>query len=294
VGDQWFETVAPAKVNLWLRIFPPGADGYHPIETLFCRIDLAETVRLRLRPEPGVGIRVTGPETAPEGPENLAVRAAELFLDRSGLGCGAEIELEKRVPSGSGLGGGSSDAAAVLRLLSSTSGSAGPGEEEVLSMAAELGADVSFFVADVPLAFAWDRGQRLFSYPPVEPRPMLLLLPPIPVSTAEAYASWDAANASAPGDERRPAVVDYATLTSWAGIAAAAENDFEPIIFGRHPQLRELRVRLKESAAIISLLSGSGSALFAVYQSERQRDAAAVRLSDELKGVRVVSARGPV
>ncbi len=288
------EAVARAKVNLRLRIFPRGSDGYHPIETVFCRIDFADRLRLRRRAEAGVTIRVSGPESVPRGPDNLAARAAALFLERFGLPGGAEIELEKHVPPGSGLGGGSSDAALVLRLLAEGAEPT-PQPEEQLRLAAQLGADVAFFVADTPLAVAGGRGDHLRVYAPLEPRPMVLLLPDIPVSTAEAYALWDADGLR--GEEVPTARSQASTLPSpstWEEIRSAAANDFEPVIFRRHPGFRALREKLDETDPFFALLTGSGSALFAVYESDAQRDGAMVRLKEVSEGVRLVSACGPV
>jgi 4-diphosphocytidyl-2-C-methyl-D-erythritol kinase len=291
--SEWRTAEAAAKVNLGLRIFPPGADGYHPIETLFCRIDLADRLRIRLRAEPGTSIRVSGPETAPENLENLAARAALLFLERTGLAGGVEIELEKHIPAGSGLGGGSSDAAAVLRTLAAAV-EAGPALDESLDLASRLGADVPFFTADTPLAFAWGRGERLLICPGLPPRPILLVVPAVAISTAEAYRRWDERagerDAAAAGQPVRSA----SEFSSWERVSSAAVNDFEPVIFGLRPDLRLLRERLSETEPLMALLSGSGSALFAVYESERQRDNAAAELADVVEGARVVSACGPV
>lgn len=294
MANGWLETVAQAKVNLRLRILPRGTDGFHHIETVFCRIDLADRLRLRRRREPGVELRLTGPEGAPGGLENLAALAATLFLECARVPGGVEIELDKRVPPGSGLGGGSSDAAAVLRLLAASVDSP-PGLDELLNLAADLGADVPYFVADHPLAFAWGRGDRLLAYPAIPVRPMLLVLPELAVSTAEAYALWDktregTGKASSVG----PTLTHWPSLSTWQGIRAGAVNDFEPLIFHRHPVLGSLRAKLAETQPLISLLSGSGAALFAVYESDRERDAAASQMAAELKGVRLVSARGPV
>ncbi|UCC73019.1 MAG: 4-(cytidine 5'-diphospho)-2-C-methyl-D-erythritol kinase [Gemmatimonadota bacterium] len=293
MAKGWLQTEARAKVNLALRIFPRRPDGFHPIETLFCRIDFADRVRTRLRGAPGVSIRVSGTETAPEGPDNLAARAAALFLERTGMEGGVEIQLEKFVPPGSGLGGGSSDAAAVLRALAGAAESP-PSQDELLALASQLGADVTFFVADTPLAFAWGRGERVLACPGLAPRPMLLVLPDVAISTAEAYARWDERRGGAAVDAVAPLVRPASDFSSWESIHAAAVNDFEPVIFGLRPDLRLLRDALSETGASFALLSGSGSALFAVYEGEEQRDVAAAELRGVLEGVRVVSACGPV
>jgi 4-diphosphocytidyl-2-C-methyl-D-erythritol kinase len=293
MAEDWLGAEARAKVNLGLRVFPPGPDGYHPIETVFCRVDLADRIRIRLRAEPGISIRVSGPETAPQSLENLAARAATLFLGLTGVAGGVEIELEKHIPPGSGLGGGSSDAAAVLRTLAAAV-EAPPSQDKQLALAARLGADVTFFAADTPLAFAWGRGERMLTCQGLASRPMLLVLPDGAIATAEAYARWDEREGDNSSAAAGPLVRSCADFSSWEGISSTAVNDFEPVIFRLRPDLRLLRDRLSETEPLLALLSGSGSALFAVYESERQRDEAAVALEYVVEGARVVSACGPV
>lgn len=291
--SEWQQTEARAKVNLSLRIFPPGPDGYHPIETLFCRIDLADRVRLRVRNEPGVSIRVGGPETAPQSLENLAARAATAFLELAGTSSGVEIELEKHIPPGSGLGGGSSDAAAVLSALAAAVDDL-PSWEERFALASRLGADVAFFAADAPLAFAWGRGERMLRCQGLAPRPMLLVLPDVAISTAEAYARWDERERDKDTAAAGPSVRSPAEFSSWEAVSSAAVNDFEPVIFGLRPDLRLLKDALSDTEPLLALLSGSGSALFAVYENEGRRDEAAVQVADVVAGAGVISACGPV
>lgn len=302
--EDWTETDARAKVNLDLCVFPPGKDGYHPLETVFCRIDLFDRIRLRLRPEPGIELRVVGPEPAPAGPDNLAFQAAELVLRRTGVTVGVEIELEKRIPAGSGLGGGSSDAAAVLRLLAATLPSAAAPEasvgarnairsDDLVRLGGELGADVPFFVLDAPCAIGRGIGDRLLGLPDLPSRPLLLLLPELRVSTRDAYALWDRENpkrSPAPGE---PAGHRWQDGLTWQRLAAEGRNDFESVIFNRHPELGRLHRRLVETRPLLARLSGSGSALFAVYDSRTERDAALALLETEAPAVRRVSAVGP-
>lgn len=287
--NEWFEGAARAKVNLRLRIFPPGADGYHPIETLFCRIDLADRLRLRLREEPGIDLSVGGTEDVPPGRDNLAVRAAERFMADLGLEGGVTMELLKRIPPAAGLGGGSSDAAAVLTLLSAATGRGT--RAELLELAAGLGADVPFFVADTPFALAWGRGDRILALPPPSSRPILLLVPEEGLSTAAAYDFWDRSSRST--EPRSAVALSLESLVDWSGLAGLVVNDFEPVVFETSPRLAELKERLLETRPSPALLCGSGSALFGVYGDERDRDLAADALFG-LTGVRVVSACGPV
>ncbi len=292
-GEAWLETRARAKVNLRLRIFPRALDGYHTLETIFCRIDLADRVRLRLRRDPGIALRVSGPEPAPDGPENLAARAAALLLERAGISEGVEIELEKHVPAGAGLGGGSSDAAAVLRLLAQRLPRRPP-PEAMAELAGELGADVPFFLADIPMALAWGRGDRLLALPPVRPRPILLMLTGLHLSTRTAYALWDEHAEGGRAGAAGPFLTQSSALSSWSGLSAMAENDFEPVIFAEYPDLGAARAKLAESRPLLTMLSGSGSALFAVYDTRRRRDAVVEKLSADKVNARLVTARGPV
>jgi 4-diphosphocytidyl-2-C-methyl-D-erythritol kinase len=234
---------------------------------------------------------VTGLESVPAGPDNLAFRAAVLFLEQGEWDSGLEIELEKRIPPGTGLGGGSSDAAAVLRLLARRFQLPG-GRPALLQLAYELGADVPFFAANVPLAIAAGRGERLLAYPDLEPRPLALLLPDLQIATAAAYASWDDYSAGLEGRalSRGSAVPE---ISNWSDLQRTA-NDFEPVIFANHPRLRELSAALGATRPLLAQLTGSGSALYGIYESKREREAAIAKLTGELANVRIVSAYGPV
>jgi 4-diphosphocytidyl-2-C-methyl-D-erythritol kinase len=191
------------------------------------------------------------------------------------------------------LGGGSSDAAAVLKMLEGVLHLPG-GERGLREMAVELGADVAFFAADLPLAIGRGRGERLWAGPGLEPRPMLIAFPGISISTAEAYTAWDEAHERGAISSARPAAISSRELSDWNELVALAINDFEPVILDRFPELASIKQKLQASGASIAMLSGSGSALFAVYESEARRRDALSYMSEELKGVRLVSARGPV
>jgi 4-diphosphocytidyl-2-C-methyl-D-erythritol kinase len=162
-------------------------------------------------------------------------------------------------------------------------------------MGSELGADVPFFVTDAPLAVGWGRGDRLLPIPAPDPLPMLILLPDLHVSTGEAYARWDLRyEETGIAASAQPFELSMSALASWSGIRSLAVNDFEPVVYDWQPRLGALKNRLAESRPLAALLSGSGSALFAVYEDEEQRDAVAAELRAALGDVRVVSASGPV
>lgn len=265
---------APAKLNLFLRVLGRETDGYHGLETLFCRVDLADELRAERREESGVAIEVDGADVGPPA-ENLAVRAARLVLDATGHRFGVNLRLTKRIPVQAGLGGGSGDAAAALVLVNQLGGNPVP-RHELLQLAARLGSDVPFCLSGGPLALAWGRGERLLQLPPLPAAPVLLLLPPVPVPTAEAYGWVDAARVSS---GRRGAVaLDLDALSRWGDIGRMAGNDFESPVFGRHPAVRAAFEALVGTRPLVCRMSGSGSALFAVYRSVRDRDDAAMML----------------
>jgi 4-diphosphocytidyl-2-C-methyl-D-erythritol kinase len=271
--DEVIRTRAHAKVNLFLRVLSREADGFHGIETLFCRISLADELVIE-RIESGVTLETSAGDLGPAA-KNLAVRAAEAVLDATGRRFGVRISLTKLIPVGAGLGGGSSDAAAVLVAVNGLAGNAVP-RHELLQFAARLGSDVPFFVSDAALALAWAHGDRFIRVPPLPPAPVLVLAPARPVATAEAYGWLDAAR-SAP--VRRGALaLDLDALATWGDVGRMAGNDFESVVFEYRPELRAAFEALAATRPLVCRMSGSGASLFAVYRSPRDRDDARMML----------------
>lgn len=268
---------APAKINLSLRVFDRGESGYHRLETLFQALDLGDTLTLSVR-EGGLSFSLRGPDLGPDE-ENLVVRAARMFQEQAGSPCGVDIFLEKRVPVGGGLGGGSSDAAATLKGLSALY----PGRVDsgaLISMAGELGADVPFFLSPSPLALAWGRGDRLLPIPALPSVPVLLAIPSMEVKTPKAFELL-AASRSGKGAKGFPTIIDPNELASWAGLSRLSGNDFEPVIFRDFPLLGAVAEALREHGPRMAGLTGSGSVLFAVFQEpgEVSRATAALQAS---------------
>ncbi len=272
--DQAVVVPAMAKINLFLRVLAREESGYHGVETLLCLVSLADTVRAERRDGRGVTIEVAGADLGPPE-QNLAVQAAGSVLDSVGHRFSIHLTLTKRIPVRAGLGGGSSDAAAALQAANRLAGNAIP-RHELLQLAARLGSDVPFFFSGAPLALAWNRGERMLRLPPLPAAPAILLTPRVPVTTAEAYAWVDAARESA---GRRGAVaLDPEVLSRWGDIARMAGNDFESPVFGRHPEVRTAFEALVATRPLLCRMSGSGSTLFAIYRSVRDRDDAAMML----------------
>jgi 4-diphosphocytidyl-2-C-methyl-D-erythritol kinase len=268
------EVAAPAKVNLRLRIMAREAGGYHSLETVFCALSLADTVAVT-RGGTGVRLEMQGPVDAGPPERNLAVRAAERFYREIGEAPAIDLHLSKLIPAAAGLGGGSSDAAAVLRALNALHGDPLP-RETLLQLAIELGADVPFFLCGSPLALAWGRGERLMPLPPLPSRPVLVAHPGVAMSTADAFAEVAALRG---GDYApRAGLVDLAALSSWESVAALAENDFEPVGVRRIPVLGDGLDAMRAAGARVALLAGSGSSIFGIFDSPAARDSAVAPL----------------
>ena len=265
---------AHAKVNLLLRVLAREADGFHGLETLFCLVSLADTLRAERTERSGVTLDVDGAELGPVD-QNLAVRAANLVLEATGHRFGVHLTLTKLIPVRAGLGGGSSDAAAALHAVNHLAHHAIP-RHELLQFGARLGSDVPFFVMGIPLALGWGRGERLLQLPALPPAHVLLVTPPHGVTTADAYGWVDAARQSA---GRRGAVaLDLDALSRWGDIGRMAGNDFESAVFERLPGVRAAYEALAGTRPLVCRMSGSGSTVFAVYRSARDREDAQMML----------------
>jgi 4-diphosphocytidyl-2-C-methyl-D-erythritol kinase len=252
---------APAKVNLRLRVLARETSGYHALETVFCAIGLADTVRVAPG-GPGVALRVEGAVDTGPPERNLVVRAAERFHHETGLPPAVRIELAKRVPSAAGLGGGSSDAAAALLALNALHGEPAT-RADLLRWSGELGSDVPFFLCGSPLALAWSRGERLLALPALPARPVLVAHPGLPLPTPGAFARIAERRG---GDYRpEPLAIPREALASWEGIAKLAVNDFEPVADERMASLATARLLMRDAGAEIAMLSGSGAAVFGIF-----------------------------
>lgn len=251
---------AQAKINLALRVLAREESGFHQIETIFARIDLADTVRVATDTT-AREVTCVGADTGPME-QNLAFRAASAFMALSGWPNGFAITIEKRIPVGGGLGGGSADAGAVLRILNAIAPKA-VSDAALATLAFQIGADVPFLTADAPLALGWGRGERLLSLRPLPAREVLLCLPPFGVDTATAFGWLAAQRREQP--LRATAPIRTEDLDRWDGIARLAENDFEGPVVERHPGIAACLEALVAAGARVARMSGSGSTVFGVF-----------------------------
>ena len=264
-GARAVEVAAQAKINLRLRILAREASGFHQLETLLLRLGLADTIRVRRTASTRTLDAAAGVDAAALGPveRNLAWRAAVAYADVAGWSDGFAIELEKRIPIGGGLGGGSADAGAVLRAMDAMAPKP-LGEDALLRIAFTLGADVPFLASSHAYALAWGRGERLLALDAPPKRQVVLVVPPFQVSTTEAYGWLSAPRASAAQVGGAAGVLSQAGLATWKGIAQLAANDFEPVVATRHPAITDLVEQLQARGATIAMMSGSGSVVFGV------------------------------
>jgi 4-diphosphocytidyl-2-C-methyl-D-erythritol kinase len=255
---------APAKINLYLHILGRRPDGFHELETLMVPISLGDTVQIDLMPE-GIEFTCSDPALA-DAKENLATRAARLFFDEFQLTTGVRIHLEKQVPVGAGLGGGSSDAAAVLLALRQLTGIDCP-DSKLAELAARLGSDIPFFIYGQP-AICRGRGEI------IEPVKLstnfqgLLVHPGFGVSTPWAYKTY----AQNPQQGEIGATLSGMTL----------RNDLEPPAFSKYPWLPAVKAWFRAQPEVLdSLMSGSGSSVFALTASSEGARALQVRFLAE-------------
>jgi 4-diphosphocytidyl-2-C-methyl-D-erythritol kinase len=240
---------APAKINRELRVGPRRPDGYHDIRSRFVTIDLADEIEAREAPQFQLSGGAPG---LPMDGSNLVARAAFALAHSLGVEPRVHLQLSKRIPVGAGLGGGSSDAAATLRLLCRLWGRTVP-EAQLRALAAELGSDVAFFLAGGEADVA-GRGERVAPQEDAPPRDLTLLVPPFSISTAAAYAAFDRLGKASPPPER---------LEIEASGRFLGPNDLESAAAVVAPELQTYLEHARQIAAECAV-TGSGSAIVLV------------------------------
>jgi 4-diphosphocytidyl-2-C-methyl-D-erythritol kinase len=257
------KVLAYAKLNLVLRIVGKREDGYHLIQSLFCAIDLADEIWLCPKAR---GIELSAPEELGPLEKNLAFHAAKALLGENGPG--VRIVLQKNIPAGAGLGGGSSDAAAVLTGLNFLY-NLRKTEEELKKVGASLGADVPFFLGRSP---AWVEGVGEITTP-IDiglPPAFVLVVPPFPCPTSEVYRLFDELRLPFSPRHGIPSIPPFV-------------NDFWPAAAALRPELREIRKVLESVESLGVGLSGSGSTLFLAFSSRRDAEKARERLMGKVE-----------
>jgi 4-diphosphocytidyl-2-C-methyl-D-erythritol kinase len=254
------QVIAPAKTNLSLRVLGRRSDGFHEIETVMAPISLCDEIKIERRPsKPKIAFRCDDP-SVPKGEDNIVVRAANMFFERTKITSGVSIDLKKRIPHGAGLGGGSSDAASTLLALNELCETNLP-REALARMAEMIGSDVPFFIFQ-SAAVCKARGELVTPTRLREQLTMLLLKPVFGVPTQWAYSRWR--------DSREIPGVSYASQT-FGGQTFV--NDLERPVFEKFVFLAELKMwLLKQPEVGAALMSGSGSTVFAVLGDRLHAD----------------------
>ncbi|HZE12385.1 MAG TPA: 4-(cytidine 5'-diphospho)-2-C-methyl-D-erythritol kinase [Chthoniobacterales bacterium] len=261
---------APAKVNLSFEIKGRRADGFHEIETLMAPISLGDRLTIERAGDDGQIHFTCDDPSLPAGDDNLVVRAAKLFRERAGINSGISIDLEKKIPHGAGLGGGSSDAATALLGLNELFG-AELAQSELTDIAAQLGSDVPFFIAR-SAAICRGRGELVTPISLDANLNLLLLKPEFGVPTPWAYGHWK--------ESRELPGIDYSPQ-QFGNIRFC--NDLEKPVFEKFIFLARLKTWLREQPEVaVALVSGSGSTLFAVLRESAAAEGLAARARSEI------------
>lgn len=281
---------ACAKLNLDLRILAREDTGFHQLETVFQRIALADDVDVEVHAGHGIHLRCSPPVDVPDA-RNLAVRAAAAYRDAAHWPDATQairIAIEKRIPTGGGLGGGSADAGAVLRALNALN-PAPLAEPVLLSVAATLGADVPFLTSAHPIALAWGRGERLLALTPLAVRPVLLATFRDGVNTAAAYGALAAARADGRVARHGATLHTPAALQDWDLLAAAACNDFETPVFALRPDVARVHGAWCVAAPqALVRMSGSGATVCGIGTEGDMAALASVAAAWRDRGIEVV------
>lgn len=271
---------APAKVNYRLDVLRRREDGYHDLRMVMQRVDLCDEIEIALTDEPG--IRVTcGNDGVPDGPANIAWRAADRLLQLSDFKGGIDIAITKRIPVAAGLGGGSSDAASVLMGVNELLG-LGLTETRLREIGVKLGADVPFFIFK-ETAIAEGIGDELTALTGMPQLSIVLANPGIHVSTAWVYQNLQLTG-------KGEAAIIPSSYRELEDVCAILSNDLEPVTFGKFPVVRELKELLSSLGAAGTLMSGSGATVFALFADDESARQAANRIMEE-KGWFAVAVR---
>lgn len=276
-------TKSYAKINFILKILDRRGDGYHNLLSLFQRVDLYD--ELLFEPsEKGISLESNISEL-PLDQTNLVYQAAEILLKKTNKNNGLKVFIQKNIPIGAGLGGGSSNAASTLLELNRI-WDLGYSIEELAEMGALLGSDVPFFCYQVPAAWVRGRGEQVSPYSFSPGCWILLVFPGFSIQTREAYHLLDL---SRRGDKRgltkkgnNNTISSFQTLKE-VSLLDHLENDFESVLFAQYPVYKKLKARLFEQKAVKVMLSGSGSTLFGIFFEERKARSAEENLKKEFQ-----------
>lgn len=275
---------APGKINLFLRVVGRRPDGYHELDSVFLPIALSDRLQVEFRRAPGaaVALRCNRSEL-PTDERNLAVAAARRFVEEFAVAGAIAIDLYKLIPAGAGLGGGSSDAAAVLKMLAALVRVEAP--ERLRELALAIGADVPFFLEPRPARVRGigERIEPLAGFPALN---LVIAAPPVEVRTARIFAALDPSQWSGPAPEAELHAIARGELS-----AAALVNDLTAAAAGFHPEIAELKRILEDLGAHGAAMTGSGGAVFGIFPDPEAAVRAASEAERRAPQARIISTR---
>jgi 4-diphosphocytidyl-2-C-methyl-D-erythritol kinase len=266
-----------AKLNLGLRVLYRRPDGYHELRTVFQTISLADQLEISFMRARSTRIVIEG---TPEIPDNLVERAAHAVLEALSIHGDIAFHLKKNIPAGAGLGGGSSDAAAVLLALPVLARKT-LSSDVLFRIATELGSDVPFFLHG-GTALGLGRGEELYPLPDLPAAKGLLVVPNIHSSTAEAYRDLSPRLTSIPLQNKLNSFQQEVWRGGEDGRLTTVENDFEEVVFGRYRELRQIKEQLLRFGARPAAMTGSGSAIFGIFPEAQKLERAKKLFPEEM------------
>ena len=250
---------SPAKVNYYLRVQAKRQDGYHDLVSIMGKVSLFDEIMVSLAPR-GILVRCDHAEV-PQGPDNIVFRAARLILDAAGMKGGVDIEITKRIPVQSGLGGASSNAATVMRALNEMM-NLGFSMEELMGLGIGVGSDVPFFLFGSP-ALATGKGEILERVKGIPEAWLVIVKPRGGISTRDAYKRLDLILTESKKNTMIPRFND-----SFDALIGAMRNDFEPVAELMLPEIAQIKGELLRQGSGGAMLTGSGSAVFGLFADE--------------------------
>ncbi len=277
----------PAKINLHLEVVGRRPDGFHELRTLFQSVDLYDTLRGWSADEGRLDLETEPGNLVSDGEDNLVVRAAQALWQEIGRRPGARLKLEKRIPVGGGMGGGSADAAGALILLDRLWSLRLP-SSDLRRLAADLGSDVPFFLHG-GLALGVGRGEEVIPLGDLPSYGVLLVVPPVEVSTPEVFGRLVPGTWKRMADRVYAGVVKSPPVIDWS----AAGNDLERVVCDGWPQVAEALGSVRRLGPLFSTVSGSGATVFGVFESIDSAARAAVGLEGWGR-VEVVAMKGRI
>jgi len=275
---QSLNLLSPAKINLRLEILSKRPDNYHEIRTIFHKISIFDEISFKKTSGNEVHLTVDNPDI-PKDNTNLAVKAANLLFSYAGIKPGIIIDIKKNIPSGAGLGGGSSNAAITLKSLNRLL-NLNISEQILAELAVKLGADVPFFLTDSSTAYATGIGEKIKSIQTQNKLWFLVIFPGFTVSTAWAYNAINKYNLLTKSTKNN---IIYNYTLDINTVKSLLYNDFESVVNKRHAEIPEIKKKLLKTGAQGALMSGSGSSVFGIFPDKASAEKARLRFKPDSK-----------